>query len=454
MSKAYKSEPKPRVNGNHTCFSRPREKRRSTRPPRRAPAARPRRLAIGRAPASARCVAPHQPRAGLRPLGALRALSGGFAAARCLAPLLWPLPRGLRVCAPFGPRCALGGAPCASTVALCASRPLSVPPPAVRLVLAPCASAHSAAATPAPPQAHTAPPPAAAALPFALAHEVHGPDWGSAPNPALRRARPSGGTIRKRSATPRGCDGLDLKSRWYSGGISALPDGVKFKSALLTQASGSIGGMTASRNRGGLFLRSRVIPVNPNTERQGEARANMAQAVGAWSNTLNDSERQGWNTYANGTPVVDALGDQLILSGQQMFIKCMLPRLVAGLAIISAAPITAGLATTPLVTIDPEWDVSSNLTASITVPASATSGDLNVYVSEPTSPSRTVAHAKRAWAALEGPPVASVFTVSIAAGDLPYSGVTGAQARVTFVYLSDDGRVSAEVFRDLVITGA
>lgn len=226
---------------------------------------------------------------------------------------------------------------------------------------------------------------------------------------------------------------------------------MKFKSQVFTQASGSVGGLTYSRNRGGMYTRSRTIPVNPNTERQGEARANMAQAVNAWSNILSDANRQAWVTYANGTPVVDRLGDQLILSGQQMFVKCMLPRLIAGLPIVEQGPLDAGLATTPTWTTGPTLNENEVLAGTVTVADAGVLGDLLIYMSEPTSPSRSLAHAKRAFAGLEGPPVADVFTVGLMAADVPFDYTVGQQCRVTAVYLGDDGRVSAEAFRDIVV---
>lgn len=229
---------------------------------------------------------------------------------------------------------------------------------------------------------------------------------------------------------------------------------MKFTSALVTAASGSIGGMTASRNRGGSYLRGRVIPVNPNTERQGIARANMASAVHAWTNTLTDANRQAWISYAQATPTTDVLGNSLVLSGQQMFIKSALPRLVADLAIVEAGPITAGLATTP----EPgtgsgaiEVTVASGITGEITVPGSGTSGVVNIYMSEPVPPSRTPAHARRAFAGRDQPPVADVFTLAMAAASLPYEPVAGLVTRITCLFLDVDGRVSAEAFRDIVI---
>lgn len=243
------------------------------------------------------------------------------------------------------------------------------------------------------------------------------------------------------------------RSAWYPGGICALLSLVKFTSALVTAASGSIGGMTASRNRGGQFLRARVIPVNPNTERQGQARANLAQAVNAWTNILTDGNRQAWTSYALATPVVDRLGQQLILSGQQMFVKCSLPRLIADLPLILPGPVESGLATTPTWSVEPTMSQSAGLAGSVSVSGAGTAGDVIIYMAEPLPTSRTIAHSKRAFAGVDGPPVADVFTIAIAAEDLPYFPVQDLQTRVTAVYLGDDGRVSAEAFRDLVVTG-
>jgi hypothetical protein len=209
--------------------------------------------------------------------------------------------------------------------------------------------------------------------------------------------------------------------------------------------------MTLSHNRGGMYFRARAIPVNPNTERQGIARENLATAVAAWTNTLTVGERQGWDSYAAATPVTDVLGDQLILSGQQFFTRNTTTRLVAGLPIITTAPITAGLGNTPQWTTDPEIDTGTGLAGSVTVEGAGVTGDLAVYMSEPTPVSRTLAHVKRRFAGIEGPPVADVFTVAMAANLLPYPLVSDLGVRITVAFLGDDGRVSASAFRDLTI---
>lgn len=173
----------------------------------------------------------------------------------------------------------------------------------------------------------------------------------------------------------------------------------------------------------------------------------MSAAVSYWTNTLTDAQRQAWSTYAAATPTVNRLGNQLILSGQQMFLRTSCARNIAGLAQIYDAPTEAGLG--PL----PEWNADPNvdpdiIQGQITIPGVGTDGDVNIYASAPVMPSQTVSHASRRFAFVEGPPVASVFTVN---GASPYPYTVGQKVRVFAVYLDDTGRVSAEAFRDTIV---
>lgn len=119
---------------------------------------------------------------------------------------------------------------------------------------------------------------------------------------------------------------------------------MKFKSAILTQVSGSIGGATYSHNRGGLYIRARTIPVNPSTPGQVAVRAYFASMVAIWANTLTDAQRTAWTLYAANTPLTDTLGDPLVLTGQQMYVRCNTARLRAGLARVDDGPTTFGQA--------------------------------------------------------------------------------------------------------------
>lgn len=99
---------------------------------------------------------------------------------------------------------------------------------------------------------------------------------------------------------------------------------MKYKSALVTDLSGSIEGMTASRNKGGQYLRARVIPTNPQTSRQSTARQAFAQITQAWQ-ALDESERDAWDTFAPLIPATDSLGQAVTLSGQQAYMKANVP---------------------------------------------------------------------------------------------------------------------------------
>ena len=119
---------------------------------------------------------------------------------------------------------------------------------------------------------------------------------------------------------------------------------MKIKSALITSASGSIGGLTASHNRGGLYLRARTIPTNPNSPQQQVVRAFVASLTSAWLNTLTELQRMAWDGYALLVPLPDPLGEPRNVGGLQMYIRSNVPRLQAGLVRVDDAPSIYNLA--------------------------------------------------------------------------------------------------------------
>lgn len=129
---------------------------------------------------------------------------------------------------------------------------------------------------------------------------------------------------------------------------------MKFKSALVTQVSGSIGGMVGSHNKGGMYFRARSIPTNPQTPAQVAARNALTSVVDAWTN-LTEVQRSAWAIYAQNVPVTNKLGDSIQLSGQQHYVRTNTARIRAGLVRVDGAPVifdlgdpgalTAGVAT-------------------------------------------------------------------------------------------------------------
>lgn len=100
-----------------------------------------------------------------------------------------------------------------------------------------------------------------------------------------------------------------------------------FKSQVLTQASGSVGGMTYTRTSSGMTIRARSMPVNPRTERQQVMRNAFSTLSTAWVETLTEEQRIGWTDYAKNVSVKNKLGDSIHISGIAMFNRCNSPRL-------------------------------------------------------------------------------------------------------------------------------
>ena len=94
-----------------------------------------------------------------------------------------------------------------------------------------------------------------------------------------------------------------------------------FKSQILQQASGSMGGSTFARGKSGPYVRQRGSSIQRNSPAQQWSKSALAFLVNEWTLTLTDSQRQGWATYARNVPMLNPLGDMRQRTGQQMFLR-------------------------------------------------------------------------------------------------------------------------------------
>jgi hypothetical protein len=116
---------------------------------------------------------------------------------------------------------------------------------------------------------------------------------------------------------------------------------------LTVPSSGSQAGITNSRNRFGQYVRSRAIPVNPNTVAQGNARARMSASSQAWK-ALTNSQRAAWSDLGASMSRKDSLGQTYTLQGNQAYASINNMRNLCGLAPIADPPAVSapvGLAT-------------------------------------------------------------------------------------------------------------
>ena len=96
--------------------------------------------------------------------------------------------------------------------------------------------------------------------------------------------------------------------------------------AIVTFASGTLGDTIHSRNGSGPYTRPFVVPTDPNTQRQARIRTKFSLISQQWAATLTKDQRAAWATYAANVQVPSVSGRPQFLTGQQMFIRCNMPR--------------------------------------------------------------------------------------------------------------------------------
>ncbi len=224
---------------------------------------------------------------------------------------------------------------------------------------------------------------------------------------------------------------------------------MQFKSALVTDASGSIGGMTASRNRSGLYLRSRVVPVDPATSRQQTMRSIMASLVSEWID-ITEPERQAWRDYAANVEHTPRFCGPIFLTGQNQFVRTNAVRHQNGFSTLIIAPTifdTGQPLTQP--TVVEITQVSPPNTYTVTVPFVApadAAGQATMYMSRPFSPSRT--YFRGPYQLMEVAPYINndsevTFTATWPSQSTEFNEpIVGQRNSFRFNALTDDGRLA------------
>lgn len=223
---------------------------------------------------------------------------------------------------------------------------------------------------------------------------------------------------------------------------------MKFQSTLLASASGSLGGIVASRNSFGQYLRRKAVPVNPASARQLVIRDALIAAVNNWTGILTPLQRSAWAAYANNVPVTDALGNAINLGGQQMYIRSFVAGTQAGgvLTSYATAPTIFDLGdfTTPV----PTWTHTSGLSLAFTAAdtwAIAVGGFMTIGMGLPQNLSRNFfkgpfRYVSKVVGAVSPP--TSPFVVAAASLPWPIPVATAVWTRIRVIH--PDGRLTSE----------
>lgn len=96
---------------------------------------------------------------------------------------------------------------------------------------------------------------------------------------------------------------------------------MKYIGLLSSAASGKLGGIVASHNRGGTYFRHHAIPVQPRTPAQTLVR-NQLQGFSSAFKALSPAQISGWNALALTVTLKSKLGTTYNPTGQQLFVSC------------------------------------------------------------------------------------------------------------------------------------
>jgi hypothetical protein len=144
------------------------------------------------------------------------------------------------------------------------------------------------------------------------------------------------------------------------------------KSAMLSTISGSVGGMTFSRARGGAYVRNRTVPINPRTALQETIRG-LFGSVSSLVSELTAEQVDAWRVYAHLFPQTNRVGDTYYPSWRQMFQTLNMNLIIAGESTILNPPTDTSLPsfpdTPPALTVNVDGGAIDAL--NITVPTSA-----------------------------------------------------------------------------------
>lgn len=221
---------------------------------------------------------------------------------------------------------------------------------------------------------------------------------------------------------------------------------MKYTSALLTAARGKVRGLVGSHNKGGTYFRGKTIPTNPRSTAQVASRNRVSSLQARFRSTVAATNQLGWDTFAKNVNVIDKLGNSILLSATNWYVKANSIRMQGGLAVVDLAPTVFALSTlSPLTgsviatggTIQIGWNASDDWQSN------SNTGAVMIYASRPQNSTVNYFTTPYRFAGT----VRSAATSGTQSVPLPFpAGPSGSKIFIRAVASAPDGRPSA-VFR-------
>jgi hypothetical protein len=228
---------------------------------------------------------------------------------------------------------------------------------------------------------------------------------------------------------------------------------MKFKSAVYSQASGSIGGQTFSHNKGGMYVRSRGLVKQTNTPAQQAVKSALSSLTSAWNDVLEGGDRASWVAYAKNTPMLNTLGDSRQVSGLNMFLRYNVPNIQTGGAMLQAGPSinNLGAFTPPTGLTAAAPDTSFHLTANLGDPWTEVPGsNLLVFISR--AQNATITYFKGPFQFAGKVPASAVTSAITLVNPYGLEFVAGSQYFVRTEVAYGDGRLTSDAIQPFIAT--
>lgn len=220
--------------------------------------------------------------------------------------------------------------------------------------------------------------------------------------------------------------------------------------ALVSNISGSIGGTTFARNRGGAYIRNRTVPLNPQTTRQSAVRQVFGQLSNLWSTSLAAAQRTAWELYASNVPLPNALGEDRNVSGINMYSRGNALLLdTAGVREDDGPTVfTQGPSFTPTITLDEAADTLTVTDLGGYDPA--TDGFIGLFISQGRPQQPGVSFYKSPFQKVSGTQEVDLATLPTDV-DLVFPIASGQAVFIRSIAVTIDGRVGQDVIQRFLV---
>lgn len=137
---------------------------------------------------------------------------------------------------------------------------------------------------------------------------------------------------------------------------------MKYIGLISSAASGKLGGIVASHNRGGQYFRKHSIPVQPRTSAQRLVRNQLAGLSSAFKG-LTAAQVGGWNALGSTVTLKNKIGQTYHPTGQQLYVSCN--KHLAELGISTAISTAPTIPTIPAFTTFTMTNGAANTTVTV-----------------------------------------------------------------------------------------